>query len=263
MQHSSLGFGVTGSLDIETVVEIAKRLEASGYDSLWINDTPGGDSLGRLAAAAEVTHSLTLATGVIPVDRTPASEIAERIRVLGLPQDRLIIGIGSSAKPSPLTRVKDALAELHEAFDFPVVVGSLGPRMRELGAMEGDGLLFNWLPPTIARETTQTLREQAGSNRTIAPIAATYVRTGLGQDALTALKTEVERYTAIPSYAANFERLGITAMESVVWGESAQAIQAGLLAYDGTVDHVILRAITATNDLDQYLALVEAGASIA
>ncbi len=263
MNGSKLGFGILGSLDLALVEEIAKRVEAAGLASLWINDTPGGDSLARIEMAAAVTSRITLATGVIAVDRVAPAEIIHQVGTRNLPQERLIIGIGSSAKPNPLTRVRSALDTLREEFDFPIVVGSLGPRMRQLGAESGDGLLFNWLPPRFARETTRELKRQCLAEGRSEGIAATYVRTGLGEASRTALEDEAARYFAIPSYAANFARLGITAMDSVVWGTTPEAIQQGLGAYDGAVDHVILRAITPSHDLEHYVALIEAAAPLA
>ncbi|MBA2776106.1 MAG: LLM class flavin-dependent oxidoreductase, partial [Chloroflexia bacterium] len=77
MKTSKFGFGITGALDLDVVRAIAARAEDIGIDSLWSNDTPGGDSLARLEVAAEVTSRLILATGVIPVDRKSASAILE------------------------------------------------------------------------------------------------------------------------------------------------------------------------------------------
>ena len=66
----------------------------AGRDSFWVNDTPGADSLERLAAAACVTSRIRLGTGVIPLDRRPAGEIIARVRELALPTERLILGVG-------------------------------------------------------------------------------------------------------------------------------------------------------------------------
>ncbi|MBA2470241.1 MAG: LLM class flavin-dependent oxidoreductase [Chloroflexia bacterium] len=258
MQTSKLGFGIVGTLDLDTVKAIAVRAEALSLDSLWVNDTPGGDSLVRLAAAASVTSTLRLATGVISVDRKPARQIVEEVMARGLPLDRLTIGVGSSAPPSPLRRMAENLAILREGLDVPVMVGSLGPKMRKLGAEQSNGLLFNWLTPRFALDTTNELRNRAADAGNVSVKSATYVRTALGDDALTRLEEEAARYSTIPSYAANFERLGITAMETAVYGESQEAIVSGISAFDGTVDEVVVRALTPTDDLDHYIRLLEA-----
>lgn len=263
MKTSELGFGIMGSLDIETVRSIAARAEEIGLHSLWVNDTPGGDSLARLAVAAEVTSGLTLATGVIPVDRKPADAIVEDVRHRELPLDRLILGIGSASPPSPLNRIRDSLAKLGASLDVPIVVGALGPKMRQLGAERGSGLLFNWLTPELARGTTSTMRNQAAAFGNDHAISATYIRTALGSDARFRLEAEAARYSEFPAYAANFERLGITAMETAVFSDTAEGVVSGVLAFDGAVDHAIVRAITPNDDLDHYLRLLDAIAPLA
>lgn len=263
MKRSKLGFGITGALDLDTVRAIASRAEEIGIQSLWINDTPGGDSLARLEVAASVTSTLCLATGVISVDRKPAGQIAADIERRSLPLDRLTIGIGSAAPPSPLARMSENLAVLRSVLSAPVVVGSLGPKMRQLGAEQSNGLLFNWLTPRFARETTEEMRSRATAVGNVPVESATYVRTALGNEALPRLEEEAARYTAIPSYGANFLRLGISAMETAVSGDTGPDIVEGVSAFDGTVDHVVVRAITPTDDLDHYLRLLEAIAPLA
>lgn len=258
MKNSSLGFGVTGNLAISTVEAIANRADQLGLATLWFNQTPDGDALLRVAAAQAISPRLTMGVGVINLDQSSADQIILRIQELGIDQSRLIIGIGASAKPSPLSTVREALAELKSSLTSAVVVGSLGPKMRQLGAEAGDGLLFNWLPPTFAAETTAQLREHAAASGNPTAIAATYVRTALGAAAYPVLMSEAAKYSSFPSYAANFARLGITAIEGAVYGEESADIVSGLKAFDGTVDHVIVRAITATDDTDNYLELLDA-----
>lgn len=258
MKNSKLGFCIVGALDLDTVTAIASRAEELGIDSLWVNDTPGGDSLARLEAAASVTSSLRLATGVISVDRKPAGQIIEEVQRRNLPLDRLTIGIGSASPPSPLGRMKENLDLLRKSLGVPVVVGSLGPKMRRLGAERSNGLLFNWLTPQFALETSNEMRIQAAAVGNAPVESATYVRTALGRDALARLMDEAARYSFIPAYAANFRQLGITAMETAVKGDTREEIVQGIDAFDGTVDHVIVRAITSTDDLNHYVRLLEA-----
>ncbi|MET0783994.1 MAG: LLM class flavin-dependent oxidoreductase, partial [Leifsonia flava] len=80
-----VSLGLAGVLDRAAIRELAVAAEAAGLHALWLNDTPDGEALAGLAAAAEVTDRLVLATGVIPFDRWPASVIAERVRDLSLP----------------------------------------------------------------------------------------------------------------------------------------------------------------------------------
>jgi hypothetical protein len=72
------------------------------------------------------------------------------------------------------------------------------------------------------------------------------------------LEKEAARYAGIPSYAANFARLGFQALDSAVYGDTPAEIRAGLEVYMGTVDEAVVRAITPNDTLDEFLALVDA-----
>ena len=67
-------------------------------------------------------------------------------------------------------------------------------------------------------------------------------------------------YEAIPAYADHFERTGVRAVETCVIGESPEAIQSGLAAFEGSVHEIVVRAITGSETLDAYLSLARASA---
>lgn len=258
MDSTALGFGVTGSLDLDIIRALAPRVEAAGFKTLWINDTPGGESLAGLAAAAVVTTSLQLGSGVIPLDRRSPSEIIARVESLHLPQDRLILGVGSGSAHPALTLVQDGVRNLQADLECRVVVGALGPKMRRLGAVESSGLLLNWLTPDAARAVTEEMLEDtraAGSERASITL---YARVALGELATARLRSEADRYGQIRGYAANFARLGIDGIEASVFGSNAEALRAGLSSYAGSVDEIVVRAITANDDPGEYEELLEA-----
>ena len=80
---ASVSIGVAGALGPAAIASIAVAVEAAGFHALWVNDTPGADSLAAIGAAAAATDRLVLATGVVPVDRRPAAEILAAARDLG------------------------------------------------------------------------------------------------------------------------------------------------------------------------------------
>ena len=256
---SQLGFGITGSLSHEIVRELAPRVEAAGFRTLWINHGgDGGDSLASIAVAASVTTSLRLASGVIPVDRMSAQDIVASFREKGMPADRVTIGIGASKPPSPLDRVREAAGMIAGELGVPVVVGALGPKMRRLGVREADGLLLNWLTPEGARQAMEDKAADLADLPGREAHVALYIRCALGEEALPILEREASRYQGIPSYAANFRRLGFSALESAVYANDAEGVRAGLERFIGQVDEPVVRAITATDSLVDYLALVDA-----
>src|SRR5918996_303689 len=149
------GFGVAGALPHDVIRTLAPAAEAAGYHTFWVNDTPHGDGLASLRVAAEVTSQIQLGVGVIPLDRQPADRIARRVDELGLPQQRLIVGIGSGNPQGGLARVREGATTLEKRLEAPIVVGALGPNMCAMAGKSADGVLLNWLtagevPPSPA-----------------------------------------------------------------------------------------------------------------
>lgn len=244
--HAAVSIGLAGATDASFVQSLAPRIERLGFSKLWLNDTPGGDSLAGLRVAAGATDGLGLATGVIPLDRRPA----DTLDLAGLPAERTTIGVGSGRVAHPLALVERGIETLRAASDAAIVVGALGPRMRRLAAEQADGVLFNWLTPAAAAEATRELRAAAAARSGPAPRSVLYVRTITDADARRALQREAERYEAVSAYAANFDRLGMRALDATL------AEGEHLIDFD-VVDEVVLRAITPTGSLAELEAFVE------
>ncbi|BAJ75858.1 coenzyme F420-dependent N5,N10-methylene tetrahydromethanopterin reductase [Microbacterium testaceum StLB037] len=250
MTRGVVSLGLAGALGPEAVARIAPEVERAGFHALWINDTPDGDALAALAAAARVTERLHLATGVVPVDRRPGDEIAAEVASLGLPLDRLTLGIGSGiAKEGALARVRDAIEVLHGAGMPRVLVGALGPRMRRTGVERAEGVLLNWVPPVEARAQTESLHE-------VSPAAhiAVYVRTAIVPAARERLDVETARYASFPNYAANFERMGVDAADTTI--RDVTELGDALEAYTAATDEVVLRAIVPEDTVEAYVDFV-------
>lgn len=253
------GLGIAGSLDHGIVEQVARATEQAGFGSFWANDTPGGEGLAALAAAARVTDSIDLGVGVIPVDRTSPEQIAARLHELGLPLGRVILGIGSGgARTGTIELVREAVEALKRLVPVRVYVGALGPRMTRLGAEVADGLLLSWLTPDAARagdELARAAAEQAGRPT---PTVATYLRVSL-PEGLGRLTEEANRYAGYPAYAAHFARMGVAATETTIVGAEPD-IQQRLASFDGILDEVVVRAIASDETVEAYLALVKATA---
>lgn len=250
-----VSLGLAGALGPGLIGALAPAIESAGFSALWVNDTPGGDSLAPLAAAAEATTTLRLATGVIPIDRRSASEIAVAVAARGLPEDRLTLGIGSGALAADqVAAVRAAADQLRTRTRAAVYVGALGPRMRRLAVTAADGVLLNWLTPDAAAAQSGELAAR-GRGAGI----ALYVRTAFDDRARAKAVAEAERYAAIPAYAANFARLGIDVHDTVLI-EADPAPR--LREYRAAVEETVLRAVTPTDSERELRAFVERAAAL-
>ncbi|WP_460772031.1 LLM class flavin-dependent oxidoreductase [Microbacterium sp. GXF7504] len=248
-----VSLGVAGALGPGLIAEIAVAAEAAGFHALWVNDTPTGDALTALAAAADATTTLGLATGVLPLDRRPAAEIAAA--AAALPAGRTTLGVGSGqTRVGALRLVGDGVRVLRAETGCRVLVGALGPRMRRLGAAHADGVLLSWLPPADAAAQAQEAHEVADGAH-----AALYVRTALDDAGSERLRREAERYAALPQYGANLARIGADVTDTVLTGPG---VESGLDAYRDAVDEVVLRAIVAEDTADAYRTFVEAAGAM-
>lgn len=246
-----LSIGIAAAVGPELATRLAPVAERAGLHALWVNDTPGSDALAVIAAAAHVTERLVLATGVLPMDRRGPEDVAAEVRRLGLPRERLVLGIGSgSARRGGLARVERAVTVLRAERPARTVVGALGPKMRRLAADASDGVLLSWLTPAAAAA-------QAAEAHAVTPSAhvALYVRAAADPAAGPRLETEAERYAGYPLYAANFARLGIRAGETVI---RPDGFADGIRRHREGVDELVLRAIVADETASAYEEFVQA-----
>jgi len=232
---TALSLGLPGVTSHATIERLAPLLEAAGFHALWLNDTAEGNAVAGLAVAASVTSTLHLGAGVIALDRRSVAEIASSLA--DLPLERLTIGLGAGSPHDGLHRVRAGVLELRERTSAAIVVGGLGPKMRALAAEVADGVLLNWLTPAAAADATRELHSSAAGARSIL-----YVRTSVDVAAEPALQAEAAKYDAIPSYAANLQRIGATARQTTIGPDT---LASGIAEYSASVDELVLRAITA------------------
>jgi alkanesulfonate monooxygenase SsuD/methylene tetrahydromethanopterin reductase-like flavin-dependent oxidoreductase (luciferase family) len=251
------GFALFAGVAPEIVRASAREAEALGYSSFWVNHPGATDGLGSLAEAAKETRRIELGIGVIPLHTRGPEGIAGGVRAHTLPLDRLLLGVGSP-NPGALARVRAGIAELRSRLETRLVIAALGPKMCRLAGEIGDGVLLNWVTPEHARRSADLVREGAAAARRPAPKILAYVRLALGEAAHERLLGEANRYAAIPAYGANFERMGVKPETTAIAPHAPGEIAPALAKWRGVVDEVVLRAITATDTVDETLALLRA-----
>ena len=188
---------------IEQTIKRLKWAEDNGYPDAWFSDSGAPDSLTQVAAVAHHTNSIRIGVAVTPVyTRTPAVLAATANVLEQLLPGRFIMGLGSSSQTimgawngialdKPLTRVKDTALMVRsmlkgEKSDFdlttlksrgyrqaplenppPLYLAALQPKMIEMAAEIGDGVIFNLWPKSALPKMMEHVKigaERAGKN---------------------------------------------------------------------------------------------------
>jgi alkanesulfonate monooxygenase SsuD/methylene tetrahydromethanopterin reductase-like flavin-dependent oxidoreductase (luciferase family) len=185
-------------------VELARRADVLGYDSVWTTHGLGRDALLVLGAYGAVAPRVGLGTGVIPIyPRHPVLLAQEALTLADITGGRLRLGIGVSHVPAmrdalgldmgePLAVMQEYVAVLrgaltgrvkHEGARYrvswqttlssppappPIYLAALGTRMCELAGELADGVVL-WLcaPEYIRTAVLPALRrgrERAGKS---------------------------------------------------------------------------------------------------
>jgi alkanesulfonate monooxygenase SsuD/methylene tetrahydromethanopterin reductase-like flavin-dependent oxidoreductase (luciferase family) len=255
---TSLGYGLAVSTPEETVLAAAAAAEDAGFSSFWLNNPPGANAFPLLGQVQRATKRIRVGTGIVPVSSMSPAEMRKAAGEAGLTRDRFLLGIGSGYGPHPVARVRAALAELRATTDYELVIAALGPRMCALAGEASDGVLLSWLTPEYARISVAQVQDAAKRAGRKAPRTYLYMRIGIGAEAIAKVEAEAEAYSSMGSYAANAARMGRPFVETTIRAESPAEVPERLAAWDGTVDEIVLRALTANERPEEAVEIVEA-----
>jgi alkanesulfonate monooxygenase SsuD/methylene tetrahydromethanopterin reductase-like flavin-dependent oxidoreductase (luciferase family) len=204
------------------VAALAREGEALGYEAVFLPETGSRDTLATLVGIAGETETLRLGTGVIPMGaRTSKLAAMAAATVQERSGGRLTLGVGTGGSaPGALDRLQTYVAELREflsasplplAAPVPVWIAALGPRAVELAGEVADGVILNWCTPERVAEARDAIRasaEAAGRDPEAVTISV-YVRAAFSRRADEALRAAAAEYASYPSYARQFEAMGV------------------------------------------------------
>jgi F420-dependent oxidoreductase-like protein len=174
--------------DLAAAVDLARRADAIGYESLWVTHGAGRDSFLVLAAYAAATRRAGLGNGVVPIyPRHPTAMAQAALTLSELCGGRFRLGIGVSHRATiedqlglkleaPLATVREYVAVLRgalgEGAEFagrhyrvqwrmqlpalppapPVLLAALSAGMLELAGEIADGVVLWLCTPRHIRE---------------------------------------------------------------------------------------------------------------
>jgi len=181
--------GASNELTCEDILELARQAEKDGFDSVWLNEDIGKDSVALLGAMSAVTKSIGLGTAIINVYSRSALQIAMAIATIDeLSQGRASLGLSIGHHPwndlghgipleAPLARLREYIQFIRKALggqrfthngrffagvdtrlgfrplrhNVPIYVGAARPRMVALAGEMADGLITNVVTPYYIR----------------------------------------------------------------------------------------------------------------
>lgn len=272
-----------GGFKVQDSVDRVKWAEANGYTDAWWGDGGAPDALTTTAYLATHTKTLRFGVAVTPVyTRTPAV-LAATANALGqiLP-GRFVMGLGSSSHnmmdgwhgiplEKPLTRVRETvvmvrsmLAGEKSNFDLetlqshgyrqapleqpvPLYPAALRPKMIEMAAEVGDGVVFNLWPKKALPKMIEHVKvgaERAGKDwREVEVVNRHMVLvTDDKEAARDRFRAAFAPYYATPVYNSFLAWAGYTDAAKTIsegWAEKDRAKTGGALA-DSLIDDIAI-----------------------
>jgi alkanesulfonate monooxygenase SsuD/methylene tetrahydromethanopterin reductase-like flavin-dependent oxidoreductase (luciferase family) len=178
--------------------ELVGIAEQASYESVWLPEGLGRDSVAELIALLGAGDRITLATGIVPVfAREPTLTSAAVATAAALAPGRVILGVGIGHRDSlvaghgikfsrPLTRTREFTeiarrllrgegveyagdvfnisrfrVDCKPAIPVPVYVAALRPAMLRMAGAVAEGVLLNWATPERIREAIEHVYEGA------------------------------------------------------------------------------------------------------
>jgi probable F420-dependent oxidoreductase len=239
--------------------ELAREIEALGYGAIWIGGSPRGDlkiAEGLLAA----TERIVVATGIVNMWNTPASEVAPSYhRLAAAYPDRFLLGVGIG-HPEAIQEYRSPYRTMVEYLDTldaekvpreAVVLAALGPKALRLSADRTAGTHPYLTTPAHTRHA----RELLGPDVLIAPEQKVVLDTDPERARAIGRAVVAKPYLQLRNYTSNLHRLGWSDADIADGGSDAlidelavhgdvATVTAGLTAHlDAGADHVCAQVL--------------------
>ncbi|MGA8126064.1 MAG: LLM class F420-dependent oxidoreductase [Mycobacterium sp.] len=257
--------------------DLAVQIESLGYGAAWIGGSPDAD-LKWVEPALAQTSSLQLATGIVNIWSSPATEVAESYhRIENEYPGRFLLGIGVGHPEHTQQYLKpyDALVEYLDVLDgasVPTsrrVLAALGPKVLRLSAERSGGAH----PYLTTPEHTAYARELVGNSVFLAPEHKVVLTTD-ADEAREVGRKSVDFYLDLSNYVNNWRRLGFTdadvrkpgsdkLIDAVVAYGTPEAIAASLNEHlEAGADHVAIQVLGGGSEDTLLAALGELAGSL-
>ncbi|MEE8165665.1 MAG: TIGR03564 family F420-dependent LLM class oxidoreductase, partial [Myxococcota bacterium] len=198
MKGIRMGLSVAEAADLESLLQKFRQVEADGFQSAWIPNIFSFDALTVAALAAGVTRSLEIGTAVVPTfSRHPFYMAQQALSTQAAAGGRFVLGLGPSHKivienmlglsfDRPARHMREYMTVVTQLIETgktnfegevyrvnasldvpcdtpcPVLIGALGPLMREIaGRLAGGTITWMTGPRTLGEAVIPGIRAAA------------------------------------------------------------------------------------------------------
>jgi probable F420-dependent oxidoreductase len=249
----------------------AKRVEAWGYQALWLPEGRGRNALVLSSWLLANTGKLIVATGIANIYARDPMAMANGQRALAEQSGgRFLLGVGVSHRPiveglrghsysKPVATMRAYLKAMGDTLypappppePPPTIVAALGPRMMALAAEMADGAH----PYNTTPEHTAEARRILGPGKLLCPELWVLLETDPGK-ARAAARDALSRYLTLENYVNGWRRQGFGDDElagggsdrfldaMVAWGDAAAIRERIRQHWDAGADHVCIQPIS-------------------
>ncbi len=278
MKDIRMGLSVAEGSDLESLLQRFRQVETDGFQSAWIANIFGFDALTVAALAAGVTRTLELATAVVPTfSRHPFYMAQQALSTQAAAGGRFVLGLGPSHKivienmlglsfDRPARHVREYVTVVTQLIETgktsfegevyrvnaslnvpcespcPVLIGALGPLMREIaGRLAGGTITWMTGPRTLGDAVVPGVRAAAkAAGRSDPRIVAGFpvVLTDDPAAAREAAGKLFALYGTLPSYRAMLDAEGLESPGDITIAGDESSIEASIrsLASAGVTD---------------------------
>ena len=230
-------------LSMDDITEIVIKAESAGFESVWIPEGGGYDSISLIGYLSSITKTILLGTGILPIfSRTPTVTAMTAANLDRMTNHRFSLGLGIGHKlvvqkihgstfDDPVGRTEETVSIIRQllsgkAFSVtgehfqinnarlglaakdvcvPIYLAALRPKMIRISGEISDGVLLNWTAVSKLKDFIQIFKSAHNkANNKLNPDIAGYIRTYVGSKNIDAARTKLKREIAQYSRHPNY-----------------------------------------------------------
>ncbi len=236
-------------LSMDDITEIVVKAESAGFESVWIPEGGGYDSISLIGYLSSITKTIRLGTGILPIfSRTPTLMAMTAANLDRMTNHRFSLGLGIGHKlvvenihggefQDPVGRTEETVNIIRELLNgesfsidgehfqvknarlglaakdvcVPIYLAALRPKMIRISGNISDGVLLNWTAISKLKDFIRIFKSANNTAKNKAnPDIAGYIRTYVGSKDIDTARKKLKREIAQYSRHPNYRSFFIS-----------------------------------------------------